>query len=198
VCEGATEIGILRGINFHRIENAQKNMALQGIRYADGGGDNQFERTKAFFRAGYRVCLLCDSDKKETDKSKIELRALGVTIVDCEENNSSENQIFKDLDWFGVIELIESLDFENNDSDLESLKVTYRNLGYGDLPIDWWNTDTPQIRDVLGKTAKKYKWYKRIDYGENLGKVCCNKYSKNSATMLNRQLFNLFNWIDNV
>ncbi len=198
VCEGATEIGILRGINFHRIENNYKNLALLGIRLADGKGHSQFELARAFLNADYRVCLFCDSDIKKNEAVKAELRKLKVTVVDCEENNSSENQIFKDLNWEGVKELFIHLDIENSDSTIESLKATYKNLGYGNFPNDWLNSDTLEIRKAIGDTAKRNSWFKRIDYGESLGLVCCKFYSDKSINSLDNQLKNLFNWIDYV
>lgn len=198
VCEGATEIGFLRGMNSFRIMHELDNMALLGIRLADGKGNSQFDWSKAFFNADYQVCLFCDSDVTKNDEIKTGLNILGIKVVQCETGNAIEDQIFKDLDWNGVNELLKYTRIEENTSELDSLKAKYRNLGYGDFPLNWLQTDTQQIRDAIGKTAKKNSWFKRIDFGEVLGEVCCKYYSKTNSKRLDQMISELNTWIENV
>lgn len=198
VCEGATEVGFLRGMNAYRIMHKLDNMALLGIRLADGKGNNQFDWSKAFFDSNYQVCLFCDSDVTKNEEIKTGLKKLGITVVECESGNAIEDQIFKDLDWNGVNELLIYNNIEENDSELDSLKATYKNLGYGDLPHNWLQTETQQIRNAIGKTAKKKSWFKRIDFGEVLGEVCCKYHSTTSGKRLDMQILELKNWIENV
>jgi len=55
-----------------------------------------------------KVALFCDSDDiNGVNTAKEGLKELGVKIFDCENNYCIEQQIFQDLSWDGVKELIE-------------------------------------------------------------------------------------------
>ena len=105
ICEGATEIGICRAINQHRISQNKVSAAYSGIRLVDGTGSNFVEYCKGFKKLGFSVCVFCDSDDSGINSIKEELRALSISIVDCNKNNSIERQIFEDMPWAGVKEL---------------------------------------------------------------------------------------------
>ena len=58
VCEGASEVGLLRGIDLHRVANGHHAISGQGVALVDCGGgpaERPFERAEAFSALGYRV-----------------------------------------------------------------------------------------------------------------------------------------------
>lgn len=193
VCEGLTEIGICRGLNAYRIKNDDKNAALNGVQFANGGGSNQVEYAKKFLKAGYRVCLFCDSDVEEVNSQKEELKKLGVTVIDSEAKNSIENQLFQDLPWAGIKELIDyKINEKGEDSIINSIKSKY---GDSFKQLD----DTKEMRIAIFKasTSKQNEWFKRIDHGEFIAEICFKHFVEMEGKRLKLEFDSLSKWIDN-
>ncbi len=202
VCEGATEIGICRSLNDYLIEKGKEkfNLATLGIVLADGTGSNLIKYTKKFKEAGFDVCLFCDSDVDDINNKKQELKDKGITIVDCEEPLSIEQQLFNDLPWNKIKELIDyTIEIKSKDSIEKATNKTIEDLK---------NSDTPEIRNILGKETKGYKytddngrerrkdgWYKRIDHGEFLGKVWFESLDELDGKKLKEEYEKLVEWI---
>lgn len=177
ICEGATEVGIIRGINEYALQRNGNSLTRLGIRYADGVGKNILNYVPQFAKLGYSLCLFCDSDDSNVNSRKPEFQTMGVSIADCEEGLSIEQQLFKDLPWDGVIELVEyhTIDF-NYDS-----KVFYdsmKNLLGPEITYceDWWKKESDLLRSAFGTKSKAEAkkggaWYKNIEHGEFLASV---------------------------
>lgn len=197
VCEGLTEIGIFKGLNDYRISKGAKNATFQGVRFANGGGTTQFSYAKSFLNAGYEVCLFCDSDLKGTLEQKAELKKDGINIIDCEEGFSIELQLFKDLPWDGVKELIQyRITEKGEESVVNSIETKFKEK----LPVDWIKTDTTKLRTALSMASKtkQNEWFKRIDHGELIASVCCKYLDDMKGKILKKEFDDLSNWIDNV
>ena len=52
VCEGASEVGLLRGLDQHRIDHGERSVTACGVALVDGGGDTTFSRAIAFQTLG--------------------------------------------------------------------------------------------------------------------------------------------------
>lgn len=195
VCEGPTEIGICRSLNEFRISLGKDNVSFLGVRFANGNGSNQIEYAKSFLKAGYGVCLFCDSDVDDVNNQKESLRQKGIHIIDCDNNNATENQIFLDLPWQGIKELIDYQVLQIQESVEDSIKACYKR--HGVLSDNWTDTDTLQMRQVLGETAKKKSWFKRTDHGEFLGNICCKYLSDITNKSLGKQFEKISNWMEN-
>ena len=69
VCEGASEVGLLRGLDQYRTANGHNSTTAEGASLVDCGGgdaDNPFKRAAAFQALGYRSAILRDNDIKPT------------------------------------------------------------------------------------------------------------------------------------
>ena len=69
VCEGASEVGLVRGLDQFRTANDFESIAAQGIALVDcRGGDPErpFARATAFHALRYRVAVVRDDDKQPT------------------------------------------------------------------------------------------------------------------------------------
>lgn len=195
VGEGATEVGICKALDMHRIKKGDPNFPILGISIVDGKGKNFVNYCKMFRNAGYDVCVLCDSDEDDTNELKVTLRELGLLIVDCKDKNSIEQQLFIDLPWTEIIKLIE---YAIEIKGLESFMSVMKNqLGY-DLPHDWHKIESEDLRLAFGKVAKDKGWYKNIEHGEFLGKIWFETLSEMPKGHLSKQYSDLIKWIDNV
>jgi putative ATP-dependent endonuclease of the OLD family len=195
VCEGPTEVGICRGLNTFRVSQGNKNISVLGVRLANGGGSNQEKYALSFLKAGYEVCLFCDSDVEEFNNQKEYLKQSGIEIIDCEPRNATENQIFLDLPWDGIKELVNYQIGQLEESIEDIIRNAFKQ--HGELESNWIDKDTLEIRQVLGTTAKKKSWFKRTDHGEFLGKICCKYISSSKGKRIEKQFVELSKWIDN-
>jgi putative ATP-dependent endonuclease of the OLD family len=67
VCEGASEVGIVRGLDQHGSTNGEVSVFACGVALVDCGGgeaDKPILRAMAFHRLGYRTAVLRDADKE--------------------------------------------------------------------------------------------------------------------------------------
>lgn len=188
VCEGATEVGICRSINDSRIENNECSLALLGIALVNGKGDNFINYCLKLKKAGIDVCAFCDSDKREIDDEKENLRRNGITIVDCQINNSIEQQLFLDLPWLKVKRLVEYA--IRIKSEEHVLSVTNKSsieelIGHDDMTI----------RELLGLKAKEKGWYKRTDHGELIGRLWLRALPEMEGKTLKSSYDLLTGWI---
>jgi len=195
VGEGATEVGVCRALNNHRISSGETNFPILGISIVDGKGKNFINYCKIFKSAGYDVCVLCDSDEADTNKQKEKLRELGIVIIDCQYEKSIESQLLSELPWTAVQKLI---DYAVEIKGIESIMSVIKDqLGY-DLPRDWRNSESEDLRLLFGKVAKDKSWYKNIEHGEYLGKVWFDSIDQMQNNHLSKQYSYLIDWIENV
>ena len=188
VCEGATEVGICRALNEHLISNKKESLTFLGIALADGKGDNLIKYSENFNEAGFDVCVFCDSDNEGFNNKKPSLKDAGISIVDCEDKNSIEQQLFKDLPWDKVKQLLQYAIEEKTEQSI--LEVTGKN-NIEELT----NTDSIEIRNLLGQKAKDKGWYKRIDHGEYIGKLWFESISEITGKKLKLQYEEFVKWI---
>ena len=210
VCEGATEVGICRSINQHRISEGKASFSLLGIAIVDGSGSNFIKYCEDFNKAEIETCAFCDSDYDPINLKKISLTQLGITIIDCEKDNAIENQLFKDLEWKYIIELIE---YRRQDTSADSITQLIANQFDGDLTPTWDTIEIEGIRNAIAKasTLKVTKtkqdntkviedksWFKRLDHGMFLGKIICKHVESNSnpESRIIKQYNDLTCWIN--
>ena len=194
VCEGATEVGICRTLNNYRISHGKENFAIMGIGIVDGTGSNLVEYSKSFKKVGFETCIFCDSDDASTNSKKEELKTLDIEVVDCENGNSIEQQLFNDLNWNKVQELTS---YAIEEKGIDSIEKSVKNNNHNTLPENWQVNDDKNIRLVLGKSAKEKGWFKRIDHGEFIGKIWFDSLSELRGAKLESQFNNLTKWLDN-
>ena len=131
-----------------------------------------------------------DSDRPVPEA---ELKTAGVHIVSWE-GGCTEERIAKDLPWAALVKCIR-LAMENRDpgSVLATVRSGSKIAALPDAPEEW--PETPALRTVIGKTAKNNKWFKRIDWGEELGLVVAEHLQAISTTDLATKIEALRTWL---
>jgi len=95
VCEGKTEVGLVRGIDLNLQDRNIATIQSCGVFCADGGGDSMFVRANVFRNLGYPTAILKDSDKDaEHVNPSNEARAQGIKIFEWGHNYSTEDALF--------------------------------------------------------------------------------------------------------
>jgi len=196
VCEGKTEIGICRALDTYRKKSDKECMSFKDCVYILGGGSSFTERAMKLKKLGLSVCIFCDSDDDSNLKpSKDELKKAGVEIFDREASKAVEQQVFQDLPWDGIKKLINYVIKEKKLYE-DQLKQSIKSKYEGKFPDNFKNSDTPEMRQAIGKASKKAGWFKRTDQGEKLGSIIFGYFEEMKDKKLKDQLENLSNWID--
>jgi hypothetical protein len=195
ICEGKTEIGICRALDAYRRKNGEKCMSVCDCIYTIGEGKSFTERAVKLKDLGKTVCVFCDSDDNQLNPSKNDLIVKGIKVFDCEDGNSIEQQMFQDLPWNGVKELIKYvINTKNNDEN--RVKNSIKSKYSGNFIEDFMGSDTPEMRNAISKASISSKWFKRIDHGERLGEIIFHYLEAMNQKKLKEQLENLSKWID--
>lgn len=202
VCEGATEVGICRALDKFRKFNGKEQMSFKDCAYIDGsGGTNFIDRAGAMKDVNLNTVILCDSDVGAINGKKAAIRGRGIEIFDCQNLNCLEAQVFKDLPWLAVQELITYAVITHKKNDLTRLEASVKSkFPAGTVFRDnWLQNDTPQLREALSLASIQddAEWFKRIDHGEYLGSVIFKYFDEMSDDVhLKKILTDLSNWID--
>jgi putative ATP-dependent endonuclease of OLD family len=107
VCEGATEIGFMRGLDRYRTANGETAITALGVGLVDGGGSNTFRRANAFLALGYRTAVLRDSDQTISVQAEAAFRDGGGKVFAWTTGRAIEDELFLSLSPNGVSRLME-------------------------------------------------------------------------------------------
>lgn len=201
VCEGATEVGICRALDKYRRNIGKEQLSLKDCAYVDGTGHSFTERAGNIKTAGIDTSVFCDSDcDNELNPSKDALRDDGIEIYDCDDGIKIEQQVFKDLPWEAIVELVEYVKAAHNISE-DSIKASVGSkYTSGPLPDNWIADigDTEELRQALAGSScvSKKEWFKRIDHGQKLGQIIFQYFDQIDETKLKESLQGISNWVD--
>jgi putative ATP-dependent endonuclease of OLD family len=170
-CEGATEIGCLRAYDVFRVRTDKEPpvWALSAAYFNAGGASEIKAAAPKLVSLGYRTAALADNDAKDNLSAEdvATLTAGGVTVCQWDEGNSTERQLFIDMPWPYVPELLKRI-CANHESyelatavDAISKEPRVASLALG-TAIDSW-PESVLLRQVIGDLAHKSAWIKRID-----------------------------------
>lgn len=173
VCEGKTEVGLVRGLDHFWSKNAKEPLATLGVVPINGGGkDSAPKHAKHFHALQYGCALLLDSDKNPDDATILpELTALGVSVVRWEKGKASEDVLFRDLGDAAVKKIVDILASED---DLQGIPDQLQNQ-FSDSVRNWnelkRRCTEPAIRTHLAECAKKSGWLKKhMSVSERIGR----------------------------
>jgi hypothetical protein len=203
VCEGATEVGFLRGLDDHWVTvEAKDSFAYRGIALFDSDGASKISEIAQGLKAlGYDVTVLADSDEplQFSDAHAQELRNAGIAVVKWDGALSMEERVFADLPWDGIMASFAAARAIWND-EARLLNQVQTQFGHGfDRDFEAWE-DEPQLRIALGKAAKASGWFKRQSWGREWATAIARHLADDAIrdSDLVRQLSSLRDWIDNV
>lgn len=158
-------------------------------------GSNIFKYSKELSKLNFSILAFCDTDVDTDNDKKEELKMLGVEICDCESGNCIEKQLFKDLPFESVIQLIKYA--IENKFETETSFINTMNSKYSDSDFRNWQTqDNSYFRTAYGIEAASQSWYKSETGGRKLGEIISAQIDNiNSESHLKKQLNILTNWV---
>lgn len=178
ICEGASEIGLVRGIDQFRIATEPvESIAATGTALADcggGGADRPFTRASAFLELGYTVAVLRDDDQKPSPAIEDTFKKAGGTVFTWRDGRALEDELFLSLSNAGVGRLVERAvelyGEEAVDSHIRSASQNAKNLATFQQELT--TNISGDSRAVLARAAKSKSnaWFKSVSKMEAVGR----------------------------
>jgi putative ATP-dependent endonuclease of OLD family len=200
VCEGKTELGLLRGLDAAWTKSG-KPFAVEGVALTDGGGCTKVGGIARSFRElDYKTAVLADSDQP-LDVSREILESEEIFVIQWDGGVATEERIFLDLPWVGVVEAAELAITEHGGDQVRQQLATALKISPKDIPVNvnsWRELKPePELRRILGETAKlkAASWFKRVDRASALGEILVDYLGEIADTDLARKIDKVRNWI---
>jgi putative ATP-dependent endonuclease of OLD family len=193
VCEGKTEIGIVRGLDLYNQDGNHPTINAKGVYCADGGGDNLFARAKVFNSLGYPTAIFKDSDK--ADQHQVPTTAaigMGIQVFEWLDNNATEDALFLSCPEYLILSLLKiAIDRKGEDAiKAHILKFSNNQITLNDCQEHFSDSH----RTLLAKAANKKSWYKDIEPAESLARHTIGPNFQSFTPVLTKTLTDLFEW----
>jgi hypothetical protein len=202
VCEGASEVGLVRGLDQYRTANGNDAITAQGTALVDCGGgdaDRTFKRAAAFHALGYRAAVVRDDDKKPTAAAEAAFIADGGAVVAWRDGRALEDELFLSLTSDGVCRLLsQAMELHGAELVNEHIKSASQNARDLDAILQEMFSGgvTPESRVVLGKAAraKKAGWFKSVTWMEDVARDIVGPDLANADAGFRELVGRIFAW----
>ncbi|MEQ9039408.1 MAG: AAA family ATPase [Silicimonas sp.] len=205
VCEGASEVGLIRGLDQYRTANGKDAITALGTAIVDcGGGDSDrpFGRATAFHSLGYRAAVLRDDDKKPTAAVEQGFVAMGGKVVAWRDGRALEDELFLSLTDGGIGKLlVRAIDLHGEDLVNDHIKSATNNAK--DLAAIQTEAQAgsipPESRAILGAAArtKRAGWYKSVTWMEDVARDIVGPDLVNADAAFRELVESIFAWSAN-
>lgn len=195
VCEGATEIGLVRGLDQAMFAAGRPSLTACATAIVDGNGDNVFKRARAFQQMGYRTAVLHDSDTIPTPDVKATFESDGGPTFAWQANCSLEQELFLSLSNGAALALLEDAVSRRGD---KSIDDQIRSVSAAAHSLESCRANlTPDARRVVGlaSKAKQTGWYKSITDMEGVARNIVAPDMKSCAASFQQTIAAIFKWI---
>lgn len=196
ICEGASEVGLVRGIDQYRTTQGQLSITANAFSWIDGGGGDKFLKKAIVFKnMGYVTTMLCDNDVPLDQNEINKYHKSGGFSYWWETGNCLEQQMFNDLDEESIKKLID-IAIEIYGEEFINSNISSASGGKYKISDLKSNFGTDKRILLASITKKKNGWFKSVTHMEAVAaNVIGPQLHKTSK--LNEILNNLFNWASN-
>ena len=187
VCEGASEIGLLRGIDLHRSSRGGTSAFAAACSFLDSSGgtpERTLQRAQIFRGLGFETIAFLDSDLKIDQDELEKTRNAGVHVFLWAEGRALEQAMFNDVSDAAVDLLLDLAVELNSEEEVDSsiAQVSEGNFTLKSVRESFALADVyaADIREILGDAAKlsskakkgkaaRRGWFKSISRMEAAG-----------------------------
>lgn len=172
VCEGASEVGLLRGLDRWRVADGKPSLMALGVALVDAGGvDKIYKRANALRKLGYRCQVLRDDDVQPDAADEKAFVDGGGELTMWSNGRKLEQEVFACLDDDAIGVLLDYAEELHDASHLDDhLKSVSGGVDtYNELRVEMLvGSLTGPQRELLGKASslKKKGWFKSITWME--------------------------------
>lgn len=200
ICEGASEVGLVRGLDQYRLSQGLPSILAQGTAILDCGGANKiYGRNEAFVKLGYRTAILRDDDLQPDATKEAAFIASGGKVVSWGSGRALEDELFANLSEDGAAKLLtRAIDLHGEElvdahiksasNGEKSLSIIQANLLISGLSME--------CRETLGKAArsKKAGWFKTVTWMEEVARDIVGPDLEASAAEFQTRIASIFAW----
>ncbi len=199
VCEGATEVGFVRGLDLFRGGLGLAPIAANSVAVIDGKGGKPaqiYERALALASLGYPVLLVRDDDVPAPQPIDAAFRAAGHGIVSWGAGRAIEDALFASLHADTCKALIQCAHELHGDVTAQHLQTAWN--GPVTFQHVWDEAEagglSPATRGALGKAARLGSWFKRIDWMEHAAHTVIGPDLMRADASFVQQVDAIFQW----
>lgn len=206
ICEGATEVGFVRGIDLHRVEAGETSITANGVALVDcGGGEAErcFKRAAVFRKLGYRAAILRDSDQPVTPEVEEAFIEDEGTLIAWRTERAVEDELFLSFTDDALTELID-LAIELHGEDLIDAHI--KSASAGDFGLeevraeameeDGYSNET-RISLGLAARSKKAGWFKSVTWMESAARSIVGPDLADADPEFRAIVEEIFDWASN-
>jgi putative ATP-dependent endonuclease of the OLD family len=197
VCEGASEVGLLRGLDQYDTAKGETSLSALGVELVDAGGcDHIYSRADAFRSLGYRVTVLRDDDKRPDAAVEAAFIAGAGPIHRWRDGWALEDELFDALPDNAITALLDYA-IKLHGKDLVGDHIKSTSNGKVDL-VGCQGKITPAVRTALAKACatKAAPWFKNVTAMEHIGREIVGPIYKQCDEKLKKIVDGVFAWID--
>lgn len=198
VCEGASEIGLMRGLDQYFVSTGAASLAAFGATLVNGNGDETFSRANALQSLGYRVAILRDSDKPAPMAAEAMFLAGGGKVFAWGAGRALEQELFAALPDAAAEKLL-NLAIEVKERAL--IEAHIRTISSGSTTLDGLETETligslgVDSRTLLGDAAARFGWLKTVTTMETAGRTIVGPAYQEANASLTGVMDGLVDWV---
>ncbi|WP_299902841.1 ATP-binding protein [uncultured Ruegeria sp.] len=204
VCEGASEVGFLRGLDAcFSLNPSYQPLAARGVSLADGGGVTKLVgRGRALVDVDYSVAIFRDDDKQPDAEAEGAFESAGGTVFKWQPDQAIEDAIFLGVSDAAVQNLV-SYAIELNDR--ASVDQWIKSASANALDLASFENAAllggigPDIRAIIARASKQKKdpWFKNVSAMEHVGRHIVGPDWQNTQPWFQKVLTDVFSWINN-
>ena len=200
VCEGATEVGFLRGFDDYQVSCKKDPLSYHGVALLDAKGASKVKAlAKAFKSLCYEVSVLADGDAEDqfSPADEAELVAEGIPVYVWGDKLSLEERAFQDLPWASVLSSVQLAQTVLGFPAAEQIRAKYQ--GALDPDVAQWR-ESQQCRTAIGQAAKRAGWFKDTTRGDQWFKTSSSAFQDAAfqKSNLTLKLDELWAWAEHV
>jgi putative ATP-dependent endonuclease of OLD family len=212
VCEGASEQGLLRGVDDWNVARGQDSLLARGVSLLDAGGGSPkgcIDKAVLFAKMGYEVAAFIDNDVPVDSLVRNRLTEAGGRLFTWEDGFALEDALFAYLADESIDSLLEfALENVGRGSVDEKVKEQFGSevsassiiegaelAGYTDIERkNLGLASRTKKKGKGGEAEKKSGWFKSIDRMERVGCELVGPAMLPDKTPLTQVVFDIFMW----
>jgi putative ATP-dependent endonuclease of the OLD family len=195
VCEGASEVGLLRGLDLHRATVGQVSLTAHGVALVDAGGVTKiYGRANALAMLGYRVAVLRDDDVQPDAGEEGTFDLMGGDLFKWAAGQALEQALFTGVSDDAVHLLLERA-IDIHGEELIAAHIDAASSGIMSLE-DCRGPVTDLIRTTLADAAKSKKnsWFKTVSWMEEAARDIIGPDLPNARSAFRAGIEAVFTW----
>jgi len=197
VCEGASEVGLIRGLDQHRWSNGRASLSALGVALIDGNGTDQvFKRGQVFRGLGYRTAVLRDDDIKPTPELEAAFKANDGKVVCWRDGRTLEDELFLSLSDDAVLKMLAMATDLHGEELVDAHIRTASNGGHTLAKCQAEVSD--ESCEILGKASrtKKAGWFKSVTWMEAVARDIVGPDLDDCDPDFAASVSDLFGWLE--